>query len=373
MTEEQSPIRHAPWERTRERLARWWQRDDFIVSITAPRDGAYPPDQAFWLAGGIDTQGFLAEPTDLETTWTDPQRRVAIAQRMMQHTYYAGDAFPHFDTNLGPGSLALLLGSQAHFMEDTVWYEPCIDDLADYPPLRFDPAHPWFIKHKTLVQAGVAASQGRYPVTMPDLIENLDILTSLRGGQPLLLDLVERPEQVRQRVAEINQVYFEVFDALYPLISDPWGGNAFCAFRIWGPGKTAKIQCDAAAMISPRMFGDFVVPALTEQSERLDYTMFHLDGTQAMVQLDQLLAIEELDAIEWTPQAGKPGGGDPVWFDMYRKILDAGKCVQAIQVNPDEVLPLLDALGTKGVFIMLDAPDEQTARDLEQAVEAYRR
>ena len=43
------------------------------------------------------------------------------------------------------------------------------------------------------------------------------------------------------------------------------GGVVFGAFRIWGPGKTAKVQCDASAMFSPAMFEQFVVPALTEE------------------------------------------------------------------------------------------------------------
>ena len=39
-----------------------------------------------------------------------------------------------------------------------------------------------------------------------------------------------------------------------------------------------------------------------EQCRWLDHSLYHLDGTQALHQLPALLAIEELDAIEWTPQ-----------------------------------------------------------------------
>ena len=37
---------------------------------------------------------------------------------------------------------------------------------------------------------------------------------------------------------------------------------------------------------------------------------------------------------------------------MYRKILDAGKLLQAIGVTPAGIEPLLEALGGKGVYIM---------------------
>ncbi|MCP4628496.1 MAG: cobalamin-binding protein, partial [bacterium] len=88
-----------------------------------------------------------------------------------------------------------------------------------------------------------------------------------------------------------------------------------------------------------------VVPSLTEQCEYVDYSMYHLDGKEEFVHLDASLDIDALDAIEWTPNDGEPLGGDPKWFDLYRRILDAGKSVQAYLVWAHEIVPLLDAIG----------------------------
>ena len=117
-------------------------------------------------------------------------------------------------------------------------------------------------------------------------------------------------------------------------------------------------------MISPEMFREFVVPALTEQCAWLDYSLYHLDGTTALHHLDSLLKIEPLDAIEWTPQAGLPGGGSPQWYDIYRRIKAAGKSVQAIRVDPEEVAPLIDAVGGEGLYIETRCPTEAAARQL---------
>jgi hypothetical protein len=349
------------WPRTRARFAAWWRHEGLIVHITAPADEpravSAPP---------------VPEPATIEKAWLDPAWRVWRAEQEMARTYFGGDAFPYFDTQIGPGSLGIFLGATPHFAPDTVWYEPFITDPDAVPALRFDPRDRWFLQHTALIEAGLRASAGRYLVGMPDLIENVDTLAALRGAQPLMFDMIERPDWVSARVAEINQVFFDAFDALFGLIRDPWGGNAFSAFKIWGAGKTAKVQCDAAAMISPRMFRRFVVPALTEQCAWLDYSMYHLDGTQAVVHLDALLEIEPLKAIEWTPQAGRPQGGDPMWFDLYRYVLAAGKSMQAILVEPHEVVPLLDAVGPKGLYIMTEAASETEARALEAAVDAYR-
>jgi len=267
----------------------------------------------------------------------------------------------------------MFLGSEPDFALDTVWYVPCLADPDSAPPFTLDPTNHWFCQQKALLEAGMRASAGRYLVTMPDLIENVDTLASLRGTQELMMDFIERPDWVKQRISEINRVYFAAFDALFHIIQDPWGGNAFSAFCIWGPGKTAKVQCDLGAMISPRMFEEFVAPALAEQSNWLDYALYHLDGTQAIPHLDALLAIDGLDAIEWTPQVSAPQGGDPAWYDLYRRILAAGKSVQAIGVKPHEVIPLLDAVGTDGLYIMVNADSQAEAETLAAAVAPYRR
>jgi hypothetical protein len=367
----------ANWETVRQRFIAWWRHEGLVLHVLAPRDnapGSIEHQQApfFYLISGLDTLADYPDQAALQQAWLDPVERARRAEQYLQGIYFGGEAFPFYDTHLGPGNLATFLGAEPEFALDTVWYHPCMDDLETHPPLHFDPQNPWFLRQKAILEEGVRLSQGRFHVAIPDLVENLDILSALRDPQRLLLDLVERPELVQERIAEINQVYFAVFEQFFAIVRDPWGGNVFSAFCIWGPGKTAKVQCDAAAMISPRMFRRFVVPALAEQCAWLDYSLYHLDGTQAIVHLDALLEIEALDAIEWTPQVSLPQGGDPMWYDLYRRILAAGKSVQAIGVRPHEVIPLLDAVGPQGMFVMVNADSQAEAEALVEAVEAYR-
>ena len=348
------------WQQARERLVAWWKHEGLALSIQSPAEQPH-----------ADIPKPEPPPT-LEQAWLDPVYRARKAEHELSRTFFGAEAFPYYDTHIGPGSLAIFLGSEPLFTKDSVWYQPYMTDLDDGAPLTFDDSNVWFKRQLALLEEGMRISDGRYLVGMPDLIENMDTLASLRGSETLMFDLIERPEAVKQRIAEINQVYFAAFDRLCAVIRDEWCGNAFSAFRIWAPGKTAKVQCDASAMFSPKMFADFVLPALVEQCEWLDYSMYHLDGTQAMVHVDRLLEIESLDAIEWTPQAGIESGGSPRWYDLYRRILNAGKSVQLVEVKPEEVIPLLDAVGGKGMFIITDAATEAEARALIEQVEQYR-
>ena len=136
--------------------------------------------------------------------------------------------------------------------------------------------------------------------------------------------------------------------------------------------KTAKVQCDASAMFSPDMFGRFVMPALIEQCEWLDFSMFHLDGHQCLCQLDHILSIDALDAVEWTPDPSVPSGGNSEWYDLYKRILATGKSVQIIDVKHEEIKPLFDAIGGKGVYIFTTIKDEADAEKIANIVEEYR-
>jgi len=364
------------WETVRARLEAWWRRDGLVLHVVAPRDGAwgapFAPELHFPLTSGLDPGSLIAGPVDLETAWLDADRRVEIARAYMARTYHGAEAFPCFDPHLGPGSLATFLGSIPEFAPDTVWFAPDPAAPAEDRPLRFDPSQPWFARQTAIVEAGARAAAGRFLVAMPDLIENLDTLAALRGTEAVMTDLLERPALVKRRLREINRAWFDAFERLYRIVMDPRGGNAYSAFKIWGPGRTATVQCDASAMISCEMFDAFVKPVLTEQCAWLDYSLYHLDGPQAVRHLDAVLAIDALDAVEWTPGAAQPGGGDPVWFALYRRILEAGKSLQVIDVKPHELGPLLDAIGARGVFVMTTARSEAEARAMEEVANRYR-
>jgi hypothetical protein len=352
------------WDEAFYHYRQWWQRQGFVLAIWSSVPSRRPHAQA-------SDPG----PThSLEQRYTDPVWRARAMRRSLSRQYFGADSLPLASTDIGPGSLATMIGSEPGLAEDTVWFNPCIAEPESAPPTTFSPENRWWRVHEAIIREQVAQARQDYLVGCPDLVENIDILASLRGSQELLYDLIERPGWVLERLAQINQAFFAAYQRIYDLIKLPDGSSAFGAFALWGPGKTVKVQCDACAMFSPAMFAQFVVPSLTEQCEWLDRSMYHLDGSQCIVQLDHLLAIDALDAIEFTPEAGRqPHGSDPTWWPLYRRILQADKAVQVVGVKQAEVLPLLDALGPRGLYLAvsdLQTPDEVDA--LYRAVERYR-
>jgi len=354
------------WAETKRHFIEWWNHDGLVLTGGGPFQVERPHEDVLQPPGPADVEGGL---------YVQPELRARHNHYALSQSSFPYDNLPISSTDIGPGSLALFLGSEPGFSPETVWFKPCLNGVAtpeDLPALAFDSGTRWWDITEDTLRAAAALGDGKYLVGCPDLVENIDILAALRDPQTLLLDMVLRPEWVSEKVWEINEAFSAAYGRIYDIIKQADGGSTFGAFGLWGPGRTAKIQCDACAMFSPDMFDRFVVPAMAAQCEWLDHSMYHLDGHECIVHLDSLLGIDALDAIEWTPDPNVPRGGDPTWYPMYRKILDAGKSVQVIMISPDEVIPLLDAIGGKGVYIATSFESERQAEELWQAVDAYR-
>lgn len=249
----------------------------------------------------------------------------------------------------------------------TIWIHPNPDFTDE---IVFNPEHPNWILHKELLKACKAKANGHYFVGMPDLMEGLDVLAALKGTDRVLLDTVMQPEILEQQMQQINDIYFKVFDELYDIIREG-DEMAFCYFSSWAPGKMSKLQSDISTMISQDDYRRFVQPFIREQCQKIDYTLYHLDGVGAMHHLPALLEIEELNAIQWTPGVGEPQGGSPKWYDLYKKILAGGKSVMACWVTLDELKPLLDHIGADGVHLEMDFHNEKEVEQAMRIVEEY--
>lgn len=345
-------------EETKQRYINWWNHKGIILNM--------------WehFQEGVQPHAEITPPApakDLSQKWFDPQWRAEYLDWYVAHSSLKADILPVANTQLGPGSLAAILGGVFEGGEDTIWIHPHPDFTDE---IVFNPEHPNWILHKELLKACKAKANGHYFVGMPDLMEGLDVLAALKGTDRVLLDTVMQPEILEQQMQQINDIYFKVFDELYDIIREG-DEMAFCYFSSWAPGKMSKLQSDISTMISQDDYRRFVQPFIREQCQKIDYTLYHLDGVGAMHHLPALLEIEELNAIQWTPGVGEPQGGSPKWYDLYKKILACGKSVMACWVTLDELKPLLDHIGADGVHLEMDFHNEKEVEQAIRIVEEY--
>ena len=309
-------------------------------------------------------------PKSLDQKWFDPEWRAEYLDWYVAHSSMKADMLPVANTQLGPGSLAAILGGVFEGGEDTIWIHPDPNYTDDIKFDINDPANKNWQLHKDLLRACKKKAKGNYYVGMPDLMEGMDVLAAMKGTDKVLLDTVMQPEVLERQMQQINDIYFQVFDELYDIIREG-DEMAFCYFSSWAPGKMTKLQSDISTMISVEDYRRFVQPFIRQQCQKIDYTLYHLDGVGAMHHLPALLEIEELNAIQWTPGVGEPQGGSPKWYDLYKKILAGGKSIMACWVTLDELRPLLDNIGGDGVHIEMDFHNEDEVEKALRIVEEY--
>jgi 5-methyltetrahydrofolate--homocysteine methyltransferase len=355
-------------DRARDRLTTWWNGGDIgrpVMLLTAPRQEP------------AEDIPILPEPEGWTTRYStrDFSYRVNLAARACVSTHYLGEAMPQVAPDLampqvapdlGPNCLALYLGCQGVDGMDTVWFKPCIA-APEAARFAFDPQNEYWQFTIRLAQEQARIGKDKFLSSFPDLIEGLDTLAAMRDTQPLLIDLLERPEWVHEALGQITTSYFECYNLLYEMIADERGGSHFWA---WAPGRTSKFQCDFSAMISPEMFAEFMVPVLQDMTARVDYSIYHWDGPGAIPHHDHLLSLPDLDVLQWTPGAGTLLTTNPRWWPLYHKTIEAGKKVMIGVGELDSLLALRQEFGRKlGQFlIQMRAETPEQAEDILQAV-----
>lgn len=356
------------WEETKQRWQAYWKGANTglpLMNVKARRPEAEAEYQAAVAAGRLFYPEEL-QPKDMEDLYQDAHRIVQRYRFFCETHQFLGESFPNVSADFGPGSIAAYLGSDIEFRPDTVWFTECVEDWADCPPLVFDDKNPWWKKHYALVRDIAAEAGGDFYCTIPDLMENIDVLASLRGAQNTIFDMMDEPEEVLKRIGQVDDVYFKCYDRFHDLVYNPAdGGSAYTVFQIWGQGRTGKIQCDFSAMMSPDQFRTFIQGSLRRQARQLDNVLYHLDGPDAIKHLDAVLEIDEIDALQWTSGDYNPDGTFPEWDVIYDKVRAAGKAlwikvytgtVEDWMRNVDRII---HKYGSRGTFLLF--PDMSRA------------
>ncbi|MDY0288127.1 MAG: hypothetical protein RBR15_04805 [Sphaerochaeta sp.] len=361
------------WNELEQSFNDFWQRKGFILGkwngyfptdrVTCPDFPSIEKSMAEIKASG-DWKRFY-----LDAHLVASQQRNAIC-----HGVYPGDLMPFAYCDWGTVTLAPMLGAEQHFGSDTVWYtheDNPVSPEHDRPLILYDD-NSWYRNLQELARVGTERAKGAYLCGAPAIFGGLDVLAELRGASELCMDLLLEPDWVKEKLREIDKASKKAYHTLYDIVKDEDGSMFHAFFMIWGRGKTSLIQCDFATLISEDMFREFAIPSIRESCSYLDNSLYHVDGPEALRTIDSLLEIEALDCIEFTPGPQVPQGGDPRWYPLYRKIKDAGKCVQVVEMQAEEVVPLLDAIGTDGVYMMVNFRSEQEIHDVNEAVNKYR-
>jgi len=145
-------------------------------------------------------------PRSYECTFGDPAPVIDKVLVWASTHDFLGDAIPSFRVSFAADHFAALLGADLKFdahSPNTVWTVPIIKDYGD-TDIQFLPNGYWWQRTVEVIRAFRAKCDGKLIISGCHLQGGLDCLAALRGLSELLLDLMDRPEEVKETLRRIE-------------------------------------------------------------------------------------------------------------------------------------------------------------------------
>ena len=369
------------FDEMKNRIEAWWEGeilDRVPLKVTAPNEDIPGAEgwifsTAFPLAcgdGRIFSDEQESDVGDLEDYFTNPQKVIPRVEKLIEKTYWGGEAFPVMfpvPVNI-VAILAAYLGCPVQYVDkNAVWLKPMEGQWENRKRFDFDTNHPLWQKTKKLLETASQKAVGKYIPAIPDLNGPGEILSLLREHTKTCFDIIENPQSIKQAMREINDAWFECWQACHDIIQ-PSTGSYTNVFTIWSEKPLTDLQCDFSCLISPEDFNELFLPFIEEQTERIDRSIYHLDGPDAIKHVDSLLALPKLDGIQWIPGAGSPKMTD--WMPLLHKIQNAGKKL-VLLCEKTEVEQLVKELKPEGVLLETTCGSADEAEQLLSNVKKW--
>lgn len=160
----------------------------------------------------------------------------------------------------------------------------------------FDPQSPWAVKAREFLRALRHQSAGRYPLGTTLMRGVSDLLSALHGGSEFLLRLIDEPAREQRLVRKLTDLWIAFARDQLAEIPSFHGGTGSFYYATWLPGRGVWLQEDASALMSPRLFAEFVLPSVVEIAAAFDTSIIHLHPS-TYVPVD-LLVDSPVTAIE---------------------------------------------------------------------------
>ena len=195
--------------------------------------------------------------------------------------------------------LEAILGCPIMCSGTSFWAEPCVADWRGWRGPQPIWESPWARKLLELMRALVEHGRGRYPAAPTLMRGPSDLMAAMGGASQLPLLMIDEPALAR-RVAELcTEVWIEVGRAQLELIPESAEGYIAgdAALRAWAPEKLVWLQEDAMALLSPRLYREFILPLDRRIAASFPCTAFHLHGS-ALWAIDELVKEPAIAVLE---------------------------------------------------------------------------
>ena len=144
---------------------------------------------------------------------------------------------------------------------------------------KFSPDNEWSILMKQMLQALAKAGAGKFPLATTRMRGVADLLSAVYGGDEFLFKLMEEPDEMRKVIADLTDLFIDAGKFQLKLIPEFHGGIGSFYYHTWNPAGTVWHQEDAAALLSPDLYDEFIEPADHKIVDAFPHVIMHQHST----------------------------------------------------------------------------------------------
>lgn len=305
----------------------------------------------------------------IKDKWFDADYQIEAFIHSLEDKSFLGETFPVYWPNLGPGVYSAFYGAELEFEKTTSWVKHNVRDWADLAKLKFDEHNLYLKKIEELTDLALQQCSGRFLVGYTDLHPGMDCVAAWRGSEELCVDLLDEPARVKEALALSVRDFKAIYDRFDETLKRN-GQMSVTWMEIPSSGRMHIPSCDFSTMISEQDFIEFCLPSIKTEMASMTHNIFHLDGKGVARHLDAILALDEVQAIQWVQGVGTD---QPImqWLPLIRKIRAHGKSL-VIDLQLHELDAFTSAIGPEGIFLCLPVADSEAQKAVLEKLKTWK-
>lgn len=230
--------------------------------------------------------------------------------------------------------------------------------------LQLDQDNPWFKKYVEFADTLVTRAKGRFPVSHGTLLGPTDLFAVFRGHTQSLMDLIDEPEKSREALWHFAEFFKTITETLWQRLPRFCDGYFDAQYQLWTAGPIIRMQEDAVAVYSPKLYRQLVKPIDQYLAKQFANSFMHLHST-SMFLLDDLLAIEGLQCFEINYEVDSGGPDLQGMLPYFQRVQAAGRSLLIRgSFSPDEARMLMDQLDPRGLYMYVMVKDRAEVEQL---------
>lgn len=282
-------------------------------------------------------------------------------QLFLEHEACGGDFIYSASAFWGIPWLEAALGCPlfADHSTGSIYSEPPPYISADSIP-SFNRNNPWMRLMVDMLSALAERSAGRFPLATTRMRGVADLLSALYGADAFVFALFDTPDEVMQVCRCVTDHFIQCGALQLKHIPDFHGGMGSFYYYMWAPKGTVWHQEDAAALLSPDLYTQFIEPFDRQIVSAFPHVVMHQHST-GFVPTEKYIDMG-MSVLELHIDSGGPSACD--LYERHLAILE--KCPLLIwgEIPKEDLDWIFNKLPAQGLAIITVVRDADEAEKL---------